>query len=370
VQLQDGAANLGTLAFNFVLGQATPLTQNFDGVTVPALPAGWTTAASGGETAWLTTSAASDTAPYAAFAPDASSVGESILTSPVFSLFPGSTQMSFRHNYNLEAPSSGTTGFDGGVLEIKIGSGAFMDILAAGGSFASGAYNRTISGSYGNSLAGRQAWSGNSGGFISTVVNLPAAALGQNVQFRWRLASDSSVSAPGWYMDSIAVSGFTCCSNAPTITLQPQSRLVLSGQSAVFSVAGQGTASLSYQWQFNGTNVPNATGTSYTVADAQSDVAGPYDAIVSNPVGSVTSSVATLTIITPPVLMTPLITNNGYLNFTLAGNTGAMFAVETTTNLFDWDVVALVTNVNGQVIFTTTNAPDEVFRAYRARVVP
>jgi hypothetical protein len=288
----------------------------------------------------------------------------------MFSLFAGSTQMSFRHNYNLEAPSSGTTGYDGGVLEIKIGNGAFTDILAAGGSFASGAYNKTISGSYGNSLAGRQAWSGNSVGFISTVVNLPAAALGQNVQFRWRLGSDSSVSAPGWYVDSIAVGGFTCCSNAPTITLQPQNRLVLPGQSAAFNLAAQGTAPLNYQWQFNGTNVPNATGTTYSVANVQPDVAGPYDAIVSNPVGSVTSSVATLTIITPPVLMTPLITNNGYLNFTLSGNTGATFVVETTTNLFDWDVVAIVTNVNGQVILTTTNAPDEAFRAYRARVVP
>jgi hypothetical protein len=58
------------------------------------------------------------------------------------------------------------------------------------------------------------------------------------------------------------------------------------------------------------------------------------------------------------------------LNFTLSGNTGVTFAVETTTNLFDWDVVAMLTNVNGQVIFTTTNASDEVFRAYRAKVVP
>ena len=36
-----------------------------------------------------------------------------------------------------------------------------------------GGYNRTISTDRGSPIAGRQAWSGNSQGFITTVVNLP-----------------------------------------------------------------------------------------------------------------------------------------------------------------------------------------------------
>ena len=50
LQLQDGAANLGTVTFSFRLGQpsvATVFSQNFDGVTAPALPAGWATSTSG-----------------------------------------------------------------------------------------------------------------------------------------------------------------------------------------------------------------------------------------------------------------------------------------------------------------------------------
>ena len=49
---------------------------------------------------------------------------------------PAPTQLTFRHSFNLEASNVSTnTGFDGGVLEIKIGSDPFIDIIDAGGSF-------------------------------------------------------------------------------------------------------------------------------------------------------------------------------------------------------------------------------------------
>ena len=65
------------------------------------------------------------------------------------------------------------------MLEIKIGaSGVFTDILTAGGSFVSGGYSGAISTASGNPLAGRAAWTGNSNGYITTTVNLPASAAG------------------------------------------------------------------------------------------------------------------------------------------------------------------------------------------------
>jgi hypothetical protein len=99
------------------------------------------------------------------------------------------------------------------VLEIQIGNGSFTDILAAGGSFASGGYTRTISSQFGNSLAGRQAWSGNSGGFITTVVNLPAAAAGQTITLKWLCGTDQSSGAGGWYVDTVSVTDgyYVCC---------------------------------------------------------------------------------------------------------------------------------------------------------------
>jgi len=82
-----------------------------------------------------------------------------------------------------------------------------------------------LSSSFGNPLAGRSAWTGNSGNFIATTVNLPPAALGHTVQLKWRCGSDSSVSASGWYVDSINLTAVTCCPvptppllNAPAIS--------------------------------------------------------------------------------------------------------------------------------------------------------
>ncbi len=107
--------------------------------------------------------------------------------------------MTFRNNFDLE------TTFDGGVLEIAIGAGAFTDIITAGGSFVAGGYNSVISTAFGSPIGGRNAWSGISGGFITTTVNLPAAAAGQNIRLRFRRATDNSVSQVGWRVDTISI---------------------------------------------------------------------------------------------------------------------------------------------------------------------
>jgi len=95
--------------------------------------------------------------------------------------------LTFRQQYQFAVSTTNSVlGFDGGVLEIKLGGGAYTDIITAGGSWVRGGYNATLSSDYGNPLGGRAAWSGNSGGFATTTVNLPPAAAGQSVQLRWR----------------------------------------------------------------------------------------------------------------------------------------------------------------------------------------
>ena len=217
-QLQDGSSNLGNISFNFSLGRAipvTPMTQNFDTVTAPALLDGWTTSASGAQTVWGTSTAASDTAPNAAFSPDPSDIGVNELMSPNIAILSPAAQLTFKNSYQLE------DGFDGGVLEIKIGSGSFTDILSAGGSFVSGGYNGPISTSWDNPLGGRQAWTGDSGGFITTLVNLPAAAAGQNIQLKWRCGTDNGTSGSGWYIDTISITdnNYACCTGSPPADL-------------------------------------------------------------------------------------------------------------------------------------------------------
>jgi subtilisin-like proprotein convertase family protein len=188
-------------------------TENFDGVTAPALPALWTSTASGALTAFVTSTATADTAPNSLFVPDPSAVGLSEIVTPPIQVGSVGSQLIFRNNYNTESS------FDGGVLEIKIGAGEFQDIIVAGGSFVSGAYNSTISTSFQNPLAGRPAWSGTSNGYLTVTVNLPATTQGRTVQFRWRMGSDSSVAGAGWRIDGVSVTNTITAENTASIDI-------------------------------------------------------------------------------------------------------------------------------------------------------
>jgi hypothetical protein len=187
--------------------------ENFDNVTPPALPAGWlATNALGPLPLWVTSNSGvpgppADTPPNAAFIDDPLVVSDKRLDSSlVFFAECCCAQLAFQHNFNLEASDiDPTVGFDGGVLEISTdGGNTFRDILVAGGSFVAGGYNRTISTDRGSPIAGRQAWSGNSGGFITTVIDLPFIPI--SARLRWRMASDNSGSGEGWRVDTINIS--------------------------------------------------------------------------------------------------------------------------------------------------------------------
>ncbi len=200
-------------------------TENFDGVTPPALPPDWTaTNAQGPPPLWATSNSGvpmppADTPPNAAFIDDPAVVSDKRLDSSrliFFEVF--SARLTFRQNFNFEASDvDPNIGFDGGVLELSTdGGNTFQDILAAGGSFLMGGYNRTISTDRGSPIAGRQAWSGNSEGFTTSVVNLPLFQT--DGRLRWRMASDTSGSNEGWRVDTVNLSYCRAppCSPTPT----------------------------------------------------------------------------------------------------------------------------------------------------------
>jgi glucose/arabinose dehydrogenase len=86
-------------------------------------------------------------------------------------------------------------------------------------------------------------------------------------------------------------------SQAPRITLHPQSQTVLLGASVTFTVAAEGATS--YRWQRNGVNITGATSTSYTISSTTSgDHGARFRAIATNSFGSATSSEAVLTVTT------------------------------------------------------------------------
>lgn len=97
---------------------------------------------------------------------------------------------------------------------------------------------------------------------------------------------------------------------APQITQQPQSQAVLAGSNATFTVVATGQTPLRYQWSFNGANLANgprisgATNSTLTISKVIGGDAGNYQVVVTNRHGSVTSVVATLTVLFPPSIIT------------------------------------------------------------------
>ena len=195
--------------------ETTSFSEWWDTTTPPALPAGWSTqVVQGPAPAWVTSNGGTltpvaDSAPNSAFIDDPSVVSDKVLVSPSIAVTSQAAQLAFRQRGVFEA------GWDGGVLEIKIGGGSFTDIITAGGSFGVGGYTTTLLS--GNPMAGRMAWSGTVGSassFDTVTVTLPASAAGQNVQFRWREGSDVSVAGSGWRIDSVTLND--CVPNPPT----------------------------------------------------------------------------------------------------------------------------------------------------------
>src|SRR5205807_6731293 len=116
----------------------------------------------------------------------------------------------------------------------------------------------------------------------------------------------------------------------PSISAQPTNQMVTPGQAATFTVVATGTAPLSYQWQKNGTAISEATAASYTTpATTSADNGAQFVVVVSNSAGSVTSSVATLTVSASPTA--PTITTQPANQTVTVGQTAAFTVVATGT---------------------------------------
>ena len=144
----------------------------------------------------------------------------------------------------------------------------------------------------------------------------------------------------------------SACTN-PVITVQPAPFTTCLQQSATFTVTATGT-NLTYQWQFNGANIPGATNPSFTINNITATFAGGYRVVVSSGSCSVTSNVANLTVSGPctsipnidedisSVVLMPNLVNNAT---TLRVNAGRSTHI-------NWTVV----DMNGKVVMTFNSA--------------
>jgi hypothetical protein len=133
--------------------------------------------------------------------------------------------------------------------------------------------------------------------------------------------NNAQTSDSGIYTVSVAnLAGSVTSSNAvllvtnspPAINVQPTNQTVAAKSTVTMVVVASGTAPLSYQWQMNGTNLVNsgqggqiggATAHQLTIKNVQTNNSGSYSVIVTNFGGSVTSSVAILTVASSPLIL-------------------------------------------------------------------
>jgi hypothetical protein len=191
-------SNVAVTCFPSVL-----LSESFDALAVNAIPANWNSAVlvgNAGDKPWGAESQFNSSAPMGAGVNEAAHATDIYLETPNFAVGTSTATLTFHNDWDLEA------GQDGGVLEISLNGATYQDIVAAGGSFAANGYTGTLAAGSGNPLAGRQAWTGlNGGAFVQTRVNLPAAAAGKNVSFRWRIGTDTQTGSGGWRIDDVVV---------------------------------------------------------------------------------------------------------------------------------------------------------------------
>jgi hypothetical protein len=167
---------------------------------------------------------------------------------------------------------------------------------------------------------------------------------------------------------SIAV--LTVSNGPPIITMQPTNQLAEAQQPVTFNVTAVGSLPLSYQWQLAGMNLTNgtttngstisgATSATLTITNVQTNDGGNYLVIVTNSFGSVTSSVAVLTV-TPVPLITTQPTSQAIgvgsdVEFTVAGYATPPFYLQWIENGINLVNGGNISGVNTAVL-TITNA--------------
>ena len=134
----------------------------------------------------------------------------------------------------------------------------------------------------------------------------------------------------------------------PSISQQPTNQIAFVNGSATFAVSVGGSAPLSYQWFYNtNTFLTGATNANLALTALAATNAGKYFVIITNYGGSITSTVATLTVLPLPY---PVITTawlngpNLILSGTNGTSAGSQFYTLAATNLMtpltNWCVIA------------------------------
>jgi hypothetical protein len=154
------------------------------------------------------------------------------------------------------------------------------------------------------------------------------------------------------------------------ITGQPQSQSLVPGDTTWLKVFASGGGWLIYQWLHQDVPIPGATNSTLRLSPVQSTDAGDYQVIVANSCTTVTSTVATLSLPLPPQLGGAMKLDGNSFLFYLQGQVGSQYAIEKSTNLFNWIFLGSVTLTNSPWPVLDPSATQAGSAFYRARQLP
>jgi hypothetical protein len=152
-----------------------------------------------------------------------------------------------------------------------------------------------------------------------------------------------------------------------TITQQPQQQTVYAGSNVNFSVIANGLPAPNYQWQFNGLNIYGQTATSLSLNNVQFANAGGYSVVITNAFGSVTSTVAQLTVYTNMVFTQTNRTPTTEIGQPTIPTDPTHFKVYTNGNFVSG--IALNPNKNTVVLTHGWNGSPNDWAAYSAQII-
>lgn len=147
---------------------------------------------------------------------------------------------------------------------------------------------------------------------------------------------------------------------APSVSIPPQSITVAEGTPASFSVLADGTAPFTFQWTRNGTPILDATNQTLTISPAlYGDNNAAIAVLISNPVSSVTSPAATLTVIrdTTVPTVTKVAADTTFTAITLSYSKPVSDTALATGNysIDQGATISGITRVNSQTVKLTTS---------------
>jgi hypothetical protein len=101
----------------------------------------------------------------------------------------------------------------------------------------------------------------------------------------------------------------------PSIVAQPTKAITAPGNNASFTATLFGTAPYSCQWLSNNIPIADGTNNSLVISNVTMSSAGSFRVVISNAWGSVTSSVASLSVLLPPQSFSGQVVTRADYNF-------------------------------------------------------